>query len=120
MNGLADLARRERIDLTVVGPEAPLAAGIVDRFAELGLAVFGPTREAARLEWSKAWTKDFLGRHSIPTGAGVIVDSESSARRAIARSGLPIVLKADGLAGGKGVFVARTDAEVEAAVDQLC
>ncbi|HEX8966408.1 MAG TPA: phosphoribosylamine--glycine ligase, partial [Chloroflexota bacterium] len=64
--GLLALARRERVDLTVVGPEAPLASGLVDRFADSGQAVFGPTRAAARLEWSKAWTKDFLQRHAIP------------------------------------------------------
>jgi phosphoribosylamine--glycine ligase len=119
INELAELARRERIDLTVVGPEAPLALGIVDRFTELGLRIFGPTREAARLEWSKAWTKDFLRRHGIPGASSITLDSESATRRAIARTGLPVVLKADGLAGGKGVFVAHTAAELEDAVDQL-
>jgi phosphoribosylamine--glycine ligase len=119
VEGLAELARTERFDLTIVGPEAPLAAGIVDLFGELGLRVFGPTRAAARLEWSKAWAKDFLIGHGIPTGRAEFVQSESEARTAVARSGLPAVLKADGLAGGKGVFVARTTEEVDAALEQL-
>jgi phosphoribosylamine--glycine ligase len=116
---LADLAEREHVDLTIVGPETPLMLGLVDRFAERGLAAFGPTRAAARLEWSKAWTKDFLRRHAIPTASAEVVDSETAARRAMARFGLPTVLKADGLAGGKGVFVAFTQAEAEDALDQL-
>lgn len=119
IDGLIQLVKRERIELTIVGPEAPLAAGLVDRFAQAGLAVFGPSQGAARLEWSKAWTKDFLRRLDIPTGAAEIVDSESSARRAIKRVGLPVVLKADGLAGGKGVFVVHTNAELEEALDHL-
>jgi phosphoribosylamine--glycine ligase len=119
IDGLIGLARRERVDLTLVGPEAPLADGLVDRFDQSGLAAFGPTREAARLEWSKAWTKDFLRRHAIPTGAAEVVSSEAGARQAIVRTGLPVVLKADGLAGGKGVFVVTSPAEVEAALAQL-
>ena len=117
--GLADYASRERIDLTIVGPEAPLAAGLVDHFASRGLLAFGPTREAARLEWSKAWTKDFLRRHDIPTGAAEVVSSEAAARRVIARLGVPVVLKADGLAGGKGVFVVTSIHEVDSALEQL-
>src|SRR5579859_5172291 len=119
VDGLLDLAQRERVDLTIVGPEGPLAAGIVDAFAERGLAICGPTRAAARLEWSKAWTKDLLGRHAIPTGQAEVVSSEREARRTIARVGLPVVLKADGLAGGKGVFVALTPADVDAAIHHL-
>jgi phosphoribosylamine---glycine ligase len=119
IDGLAGLARQERVDLTIVGPEAPLAAGLVDTFAAQGLKAFGPTRMAARLEWSKAWTKAFLERHRIPTANAEVVESEVAARRAIARLGLPTVLKADGLAGGKGVFVATSDMEVETALDQL-
>jgi phosphoribosylamine--glycine ligase len=119
LDGLAALAERERVDLTIVGPEAPLAAGLVDTFAQVGLAAFGPTRAAARLEWSKAWTKDFLGRHGIPTARAVVVGSEGAARRAIARSGLPVVLKADGLAAGKGVFMATNEPEMETALDEL-
>ncbi len=117
--GLLELAQRERVDLTIVGPEAPLAVGIVDAFVERGSAVFGPTRLAARLEWSKAWAKDFFRRHGIPTAGAEIVGSEAEARRAVARSGLPAVLKADGLAAGKGVFVVTSTAEVEAALGQL-
>ena len=119
LDGLAALVERERVDLTLVGPEAPLAAGLVDSFTQLGLRAFGPTRAAARLEWSKAWTKDFLGRQSIPTARAHVVASEGAARRAIARAGLPVVLKADGLAAGKGVFVVTTEPEIEAALDQL-
>jgi phosphoribosylamine--glycine ligase len=107
------------VDLTIVGPEAPLAAGLVDAFGERGLAAFGPTRAAARLEWSKAWTKEFLHRHRIPTAAAEVVDSESMARQAIARVGLPVVLKADGLAAGKGVFVVLTHADLETALEHL-
>jgi phosphoribosylamine---glycine ligase len=119
VEGLLDLARRERVDLTIVGPEAPLAAGLVDAFVLEGLAAFGPTRAAARLEWSKAWTKDFLRRHNIPTAGAQVVDSESGARELIEQMGLPVVLKADGLAAGKGVFVALTEQEFEDALDQL-
>ena len=119
VDGLAALADRERVDLTIVGPEAPLAAGLVDTFAHVGLAAFGPTRAAARLEWSKAWTKDFLGRQAIPTARAEVVGSDGAARRAIARCGLPVVLKADGLAAGKGVFVATNESEMEAALDEL-
>jgi phosphoribosylamine--glycine ligase len=117
--GLIELGKRQRVDLTLVGPEAPLAEGLVDRFSQSGLTAFGPSREAARLEWSKAWTKDFLRRHAIPTGNAEVVRSEAAARRAIAATGLPLVLKADGLAGGKGVFVVTTMAEAEAAFEQL-
>lgn len=117
--GLAELAQRERVDLTIVGPEGPLAAGIVDAFVDARLPVFGPSQAAARLEWSKAWAKDFLWRHRIPTAAAEMVDSTSRARTVIGRMGLPVVLKADGLAAGKGVFVALTPADVDAALEQL-
>ncbi|MCA1643931.1 MAG: phosphoribosylamine--glycine ligase [Chloroflexi bacterium] len=117
--GLMALAERERVDLTIVGPEAPLAAGLVDAFTARGLAAFGPTRAAARLEWSKAWAKDFLHRHHVPTADAEVIESAGAARRAVARIGLPVVLKADGLAAGKGVFVVTTPAEVDAALDQL-
>jgi phosphoribosylamine---glycine ligase len=119
IDGLIDLAQRERVDLTVVGPEAPLAAGIVDRFSDAGLRVFGPTQAAARLEWSKAWTKEFLQRHAIPTATADVMGSAAEARQAIARRGLPVVLKADGLASGKGVFVVRSPAEVDDALQSL-
>jgi phosphoribosylamine--glycine ligase len=119
IEALAALAQRERVDLTIVGPEAPLAGGLVDVFAARGLAAFGPSKAAARLEWSKAWAKEFLRRHRVPTAAAEVVDSEIAARRAIGRMGLPVVLKADGLAGGKGVFVAMTEVDVEQAMGKL-
>jgi phosphoribosylamine---glycine ligase len=119
LDGLTAFAEQERVDLTLVGPEAPLAAGLVDALGQLGLAAFGPTRAAARLEWSKGWAKDFMRSRAIPTASAEVVGSEGAARRAIARSGLPVVLKADGLAAGKGVFVATNDAEVETALDEL-
>jgi phosphoribosylamine---glycine ligase len=119
LGGLVALARKERVDLTIVGPEAPLAAGVVDLFTHSGLTVFGPTQAAARLEWSKAWTKDFLRRNGIPTAHAEVVNSRAAARQAVARAGLPVVLKADGLAGGKGVFVVHTREEVQAALEQL-
>ncbi len=119
VNALAELAASQHVDLTVVGPEAPLAAGLVDQFAARGLKTFGPTRAAAQLEWSKAWTKAFLRRHGISTGNAEVVDSESAARRAVTRLGLPVVLKADGLAAGKGVFVLTRGEQVDPALDQL-
>ncbi len=119
LEGLLDVARTLGIDLTVVGPEAPLAAGIVDLFLAQGLRIFGPTRAAARLESSKAWTKELLLRHAIPTGRAEIVESEAAARRALARSGLPAVVKADGLAGGKGVWVCQCPRDVDGALEAL-
>jgi phosphoribosylamine--glycine ligase len=119
LDALAGYVIGERVDLTIVGPEAPLAAGLVDTFAARGLNAFGPTRSAARLEWSKAWTKDFLHRHQIPTGAAAFVSSETEIRHSIARAGLPVVLKADGLAAGKGVFVLTSSEHVDAAIRQL-
>jgi phosphoribosylamine---glycine ligase len=116
---LLDLARETGVDFTVVGPEAPLAAGIVDRFQADGRAVFGPTQAAARLESSKAWAKDFFRRHGIRTGRAEVVDTAADARRAVERAGLPVVLKADWLAGGKGVFVATTSEDVAHALEAL-
>jgi phosphoribosylamine--glycine ligase len=113
---LVTFAEREQIDLTIVGPEAPLAAGIVDTFDARGLRVLGPTRAAARLEWSKAWAKEFLLRHDVPTGRAEVVDGVAAARHAIASMGLPVALKADGLAAGKGVFIVTSQADVEAAL----
>jgi len=107
------------VDLTIIGPEAPLAGALVDHFTKVGLKAFGPTREAARLEWSKAWTKDFLGRHDIPTGSAQTADSVSAARDAIERVGLPVALKADGLAGGKGVFVVMSADQLEPALKHV-
>ncbi len=119
LTGLSELAVRERVELTIVGPEAPLAAGLVDHFAARGLKAFGPSRAAARLEWSKAWTKDFLQRHAIATGRAEVVESEAAARRAVARLGVPLVLKADGLAAGKGVFVITRPQQLDTALNQL-
>ena len=120
INGLAALARNEKIGLTIVGPEAPLVAGIVDRFNELGLPCFGPTAAAAQLEGSKAFTKDFLKRHGIPTADYQNFSELAPAIDYIREKGAPIVIKADGLAAGKGVVVAMTLDEAEkAATDML-
>jgi len=116
IDALLELAGREKIDLTVVGPEAPLVAGMVDRFTAAGLRCFGPTRNAARLEGSKAFTKAFMARHHIPTSDYATFTEIEPALAYIAEQGAPIVVKADGLAAGKGVIVARTEAEAEAAV----
>jgi phosphoribosylamine--glycine ligase len=115
--GILALARRERIDFVVVGPEAPLVAGLVDRLEAAGIAAFGPSAAAAVLEASKGFTKDFCARHGVPTAAyGRFRDAES-ARDFLRKQGAPIVVKADGLAAGKGVTVAMTMAEALAAVD---
>ena len=114
--GLARFAQEQDCALTVVGPEAPLVAGIVDFFSEKKLRCFGPTRAAAQLEGSKAFTKDFLARHNIPTGAYANFTEVEPALAYIREHGAPIVVKADGLAAGKGVIVAETEAEAEAAV----
>jgi phosphoribosylamine--glycine ligase len=119
VQGLTELALRERVDLTIVGPEVPLMLGLVDTLTRHGLAAFGPTRAAARLEWSKAWSKAFFERYAIPTAHAEVVSSEADARLAIARMGLPVVLKADGLAAGKGVFVVHDAAELADAIEQL-
>lgn len=116
---LAQLAEREAIDLTIVGPEAPLVAGIVDRFGELGLPCFGPTAAAAQLEGSKAFTKDFLRRHDIPTANYRNFSELAPALDYIRQQGAPIVIKADGLAAGKGVVVAMTLAEAEQAATEM-
>ncbi|MCX7892908.1 MAG: phosphoribosylamine--glycine ligase [Burkholderiales bacterium] len=116
---LADFAEREKVHLTVVGPEAPLAAGIVDLFRARGLAIFGPTRAAAQLESSKDFAKRFLVRHGIPTAAyGTFCDA-AAAHAHVEAHGAPIVVKADGLAAGKGVVVAATAAEAHRAIDDM-
>jgi phosphoribosylamine--glycine ligase len=120
IEGLLALARKEKIGLTIVGPEAPLVAGIVDRFNALGLPCFGPTAAAAQLEGSKAFTKDFLARHNIPTAAYRNFSELQPALEYIREQGAPIVIKADGLAAGKGVIVAMRLEEAErAATDML-
>jgi len=112
---LCDFAGENDIGLTIVGPELPLVAGIVDTFEEAGLPVFGPSSLAARLEGSKAFTKDFLARHRIPTAEYQVFDDLDAARAYIEDRGAPIVVKADGLAAGKGVILAETEAEAVAA-----
>ena len=119
IDGLIALAAEEKIDLTIVGPEAPLVAGIVDRFEAAGLPCFGPSAAAARLEGSKAFTKDFLARHGIPTAAYRNFSEIGPALEYIRAKGAPIVIKADGLAAGKGVVVAMTLEEAEGAAKDM-
>ena len=116
---LIALARDERVALTIVGPEAPLVAGIVDRFEDAGLRCFGPSAKAAQLEGSKAFTKDFLARHNIPTADYRNFNELEPALAYIRDRGAPIVIKADGLAAGKGVVVARTVEEAEQATTDM-
>lgn len=106
-----------KIGLTVVGPEAPLAAGIVDAFRQSGLRIFGPTRAAAQLESSKAFSKAFMQRHGIPTAAFEVFTEAAAAKAYVQNVGVPIVIKADGLAAGKGVVVATSLEQAYAAVD---
>lgn len=113
---LLEFARAESIDLTIVGPEAPLVLGLVDAFENAGLACFGPTQAAAQLEGSKAFCKDFLRRHQIPTADYATFTQLSPALDYVHERGAPIVIKADGLAAGKGVVVASTQVQAEAAV----
>jgi len=117
IESLADYAQREKIHLTVVGPEAPLAAGIVDVFRARGLRIFGPTRAAAQLESSKDFAKRFMVRHGIPTAKYQTFAVAAEAHAYVEREGTPIVVKADGLAAGKGVVVAMSAAEAHAAID---
>ena len=116
---LADFVQQEHIALTVVGPEAPLAAGIVDIFRERGLKIFGPTKKAAQLESSKDFAKAFMQRHGIPTAAYQSFSDAKAAHEYIDQQGAPIVIKADGLAAGKGVVVAMTLKEAHDAVDMM-
>ena len=113
---LVDFARRERIDLTVIGPEAPLVAGLADRFAEAGLTVFGPSGRAAALEGSKAFSKDLMRRYGIPTARFSTFDDAAGARRFCRELGAPLVVKADGLAAGKGAIVCATLEDADAAI----
>ncbi len=117
--GLLAFAQAEGIDLTIVGPEAPLVAGVVNAFRAAGLAIFGPTKEAAQLEGSKAFTKDFLARHAIPTAEYQNFTEVEPALAYVREKGAPIVIKADGLAAGKGVIVAMTLEEAEAAIQDM-
>ncbi len=119
LDGLLALAKRERINLTIVGPEQPLVAGVVDRFRDAGLRIFGPTAAAAQLEGSKAFAKDFLHRHNIPTARYGAFTEIEPAVALIRELGAPVVVKADGLAAGKGVVVAESTDEAEAAVKDM-
>jgi phosphoribosylamine--glycine ligase len=119
IEALADYAQREHIQLTVVGPEAPLAAGIVDAFRARRLRIFGPTKAAAQLESSKDFAKRFMARHNIPTAKFQTFSAAGEAHAYIDAEGAPIVIKADGLAAGKGVVVATTLAEAHAAIDMM-
>ncbi|MCH7342392.1 phosphoribosylamine--glycine ligase [Pelomonas sp. CA6] len=119
VKALADFAQEQKIALTVVGPEAYLAAGAVDEFRARGLRIFGPTRAAAQLESSKAFAKEFMKRHGIPTAAYETFTDVASAHAYVDAQGAPIVIKADGLAAGKGVVVAMTLAEAHEAIDWI-
>ncbi|QCR37457.1 phosphoribosylamine--glycine ligase [Nissabacter sp. SGAir0207] len=119
VNGLLEFAKQNEIGLTIVGPEAPLVIGVVDAFRAAGLKIFGPTQAAAQLEGSKAFTKDFLARHAIPTAEYHNFTDVELALAYVRSKGAPIVIKADGLAAGKGVIVAMTLEEAEAAVTDM-
>ena len=119
LDGLLQLAKREKIGLTVVGPEVPLVAGVVDRFRGAGLRIFGPRAIAAQLEGSKAFAKDFLQRHNIPTARYAVFTDLNPALAYVRQHGAPIVIKADGLAAGKGVVVALTLADAELALRDM-
>lgn len=116
---LVNLAREKEIDFTIVGPEVPLAAGIVDEFGEEGLRIFGPTRAAAELEASKVFAKRIMQKYGIPTGEGEIFSQPQEAIAYIRRKGAPLVVKADGLAAGKGVSVCPTVKEAEEAINRI-
>ena len=119
IDGLLALARSEGVAFTLVGPEAPLVLGVVDLFQEHGLRIFGPRRAAAQLEGSKAFAKDFLARHGIPTAHYAVFEDEAEALAHVEHVGAPIVIKADGLAAGKGVVVAMTLDEAKAAITDM-
>ncbi|MBQ4811950.1 phosphoribosylamine--glycine ligase [Pseudoalteromonas luteoviolacea] len=119
LDALVAFAKEQKVELTIVGPEAPLVIGVVDRFRSEGLAIFGPTQAAAQLEGSKSFTKDFLARHSIPTASYQTFTEIDPAIAYVKAQGAPIVVKADGLAAGKGVIVAMTEAEAEEAIRDM-
>lgn len=119
VDGLLRLAEDEKVDLTIVGPEAPLALGIVDRFREAGLKIFGPTKEAAKIESSKVFAKELMAKYGIPTARFEVFDDPNKARDYIRKAGTPIVVKADGLAAGKGSIVCRTLDEAYGAVERI-
>jgi len=119
IDGLLDFASTNQIELTIVGPEAPLVAGIVDRFEASGLTIFGPRANAAQLEGSKTFTKDFLARHEIPSAAYQSFTDVTAACEYVAQQVTPIVIKADGLAAGKGVIIAQTHDEARATIKDM-
>jgi phosphoribosylamine--glycine ligase len=118
-NDYLSVAREHNVDLTVVGPEAPLVAGVVDQFRAAGRPIVGPTREQSRLEGSKVFAKRFMQEAGIPTASAFHAATREEARRALDRFGFPVVLKADGLAAGKGVIIAEDRAAADAAIDSL-
>jgi len=119
LSALVELAKREQVGVTIVGPETPLVAGIVDRFEEQGLKCFGPRADGAQLEGSKAFTKAFLTRHRIPTAAYRTFTDFTAARDYVRTRRPPIVIKADGLAAGKGVIIAASTLEAEQTLDRI-
>ncbi|HVZ78018.1 MAG TPA: phosphoribosylamine--glycine ligase, partial [Gemmatimonadaceae bacterium] len=116
---LLSLAQERRVDLVVVGPEAPLAAGIVDRFREAGIPIFGPTRDAARIETSKAFAKDLMVAAGVPTARAQVYTDATLAKSAARVFGAPVVIKASGLAAGKGVIVCETLEQADTAIDSM-
>lgn len=119
IDGLLAFAQEKQIGLTIVGPEAPLVLGVVDKFTAAGLSIFGPTQAAAQLEGSKAFSKDFLARHNIPTAAYGTFTDIAAAKEYVRQQGTPIVIKADGLAAGKGVIIAENESDAFAAIDDM-
>ena len=119
IDGLLEFAQENEIDLTIVGPEAPLVAGLVDRFMQAGMPCFGPMANAAQLEGSKSFSKDFLARHNIPTAQYASFEDVNQAIDYIDRVGVPVVVKADGLAAGKGVIIAQTKQQAVDAVNDM-
>ena len=119
LEGIADYAEEKSIDLTVVGPEAPLVAGLADVFKRRGLPVFGPSKAAAQLEGSKAFSKELMAKYNIPTAFFKICEDIDTAKAYVEEKGAPIVVKADGLAAGKGVVVAMTKEEALEAIDEM-
>ena len=119
LDGLCEYAISKNIDLTIVGPEGPLSAGLVDKFSTVGLKAFGPNRRAAQLEWSKTFAKNFMKNNDIPTSDSLTVDTRDEAVRAADVFGLPVVLKADGLAAGKGVYICEDLESSKKAVDEI-
>lgn len=119
VNSIAEFAAKEKIDLVVIGPEQPLVDGLADALAEKGIAAFGPSKAAAQLEGSKVFSKEFMARHHIPTARYIVVDDAREAFKAVGAFGFPVVIKADGLAAGKGVIVAADEWEARQAVQDL-